>query len=566
MAFITYRTSRGKKYWSIVESVRVDGKPKHRIIEYLGTAETLLERLQNKGKVSLKSYSHGDTTALFNVAKELKIKEIIDKHVTKNKNNKGPKRDNISTGTTFVLGAIGRACCPTSKRGWYEWCKTTSMEYCLKSSFKKMDSQHFWDQMSFIPEDKIQTIEEEIIEMLVKNQGINLDTLLFDTSNFFTFISSENTRCDIAKRGKNKQKRNDLRQFGLALLVTRKEQFPLFHKTYEGNNHDSSVFKSILKDMLQRLRKLSKQVTDITLVFDKGNNSKENFARLDAEKDIYYVAGLVPSHFKSLIKEANKNFELIKIDGEEIPAYRIKKNIWGDNRTCVMTVSKQLKEGQTRGILQHLEKKYKELEAFKKQLENSKGRKKFTQKEITTRLAKIIKGQFIEDILKYDFIKLKDRKVSFTYYIDNESFSKLKKEILGRKIFVTNRHDWSSEEIIQAYRGQAKVEYAFRNLKNPYHMCIRPQFHWTDQKIRAHVLMCVISYLLTVAAYAKARGVAGYKRNINNFLKDLKKIRMICGIRKKGRKVTFQLETIPKGLVKAAKVLGITQANFKLAL
>ena len=110
---------------------------------------------------------------------------------------------------------------------------------------------------------------------------------------------------------------------------------------------------------------------------------------------------------------------------------------------------------------------------------------------------------------------LDDGGISFTYYIDHEAFANLQKDVLGRKILVTNRHEWTSEEVILAYRGQAKVEYAFRTIKNPYHLAIRPQYHWTDQKIKVHFLICIIGYLLTMVAYMKAKEKAGYQKNIN---------------------------------------------------
>ena len=492
MAFIAHRTSRGRKYWSIVESRRVNGKPKQVVLEYLGTGETLLQRLQDKGKTSLKSYSHGDTSALVTIAKELDLINIINKHIPSGKSGNRPVRDGLTVGSSFLLAAIGRACYPTSKMGWYEWCKTTSLEYCLKTSFRNLDSQHFWDQMGFLPEEKIRVIEEEIIKRMVQIYTIAGDTLLFDTTNFFTFIDSKNRHCDLPRRGKNKQKRSDLRQIGLAFLITRKHQFPLFHKTYEGNKNDVTVFREVISDMVARLRNLFDQLADITLIFDKGNNSRDNFKLLDTKRELGYVGGLVPSYFKELIKEANQHLRTMTIQGETVPVYRMKKKIWGCERTCVVLVSRQLKEGQIRGICQHLEKKYTELEAFKKQLENRRRTRNLGREEIRKRLTKIIKGQFIEDILKYDLIELENKAVSFTYYVDSEAFGRLKKEVLGRKILVTNRHGWSSEEIILAYRGQAKVEYAFRNLKNPYHLCVRPQYHWTDQNA------CVESFFGTL--------------------------------------------------------------------
>ena len=565
MAFLAHRVSRGKKYWSIVESRRINGKPRQVILEYLGTADTLLQRLKNDIKVSISSFSHGDTAALLNQAQKLDIVKIINKHVPAGPSGKKIIRDGLTIGASFLLAAIGRACHPTSKMGWYDWCKTTSLEYCLKSSFKTLDSQHFWDQMNALPEEAIPRIEEEIVARLLEIYDISLDTLLYDTSNFFTFIDSSNKRCAIPQRGKNKQKRYDLRQIGMALLVSRKHQLPLFHKTYEGNKNDYTVFSETLNELSNRIKTISAELQDITLVFDKGNNSKENFKKLALQK-LFYVAGLVPSHFKKLIKEANKNFAPILIGDDKIPAWRVKREIWNEERTCLVVISKQLKEGQVRGIHQHLEKKYKALEKLKKQLENPKSKNVLDKEEIESRLTKIIKGQFVEDILKYNLFTLDDGAMSFTYYIDYDAFEKLKNNVLGRKILVTNRHDWTNEEIILAYRGQAKVEYAFRTIKNPYHLAVRPQYHWTDQKIKVHFLICIIGYLLTMVAYMEAKEKAGYKKSINSFMEGLKQVRLTCQIKKKSRKVKYQLEKIPRDIKKTAKVLGISDENTRISI
>lgn len=561
MAFLDSRTSRGKKYWSIVESRRVNGKPKNFILEYLGTAKTLLERLNNESEFSIKSYSHGDTSALLNIANELDIINIINKNLPNNKTK--PVRQKCTVGASMLLASIGRACRPTSKDGWYDWCKETSLEYASKSSLKDLDSKHFWSQMNEIPIDIIPKIEEELISKLIDTYNIKLDTLLFDTTNFFTFIDSDNDRCELPQRGKNKQKRIDLRQVGMGLLVSREDQFPLFHKTYEGNRNDSKLFKEIFQDLSERIKLISKNMTDVTIVFDKGNNSKANFELIDNTENMYYVGGLVSSHFKNLIEDANKNFETMKIKDEEVPVYRVKTDVWKEQRTCVVTVSSQLKEGQIRGIEQHLTKKYKKLEELKQQLENPKRRKKFTQEELKDRLASIIKGQFINDILKYDFIELKNNDYSFTYHIDSDAFEYLKENILGRKIVVTNRHDWTNEEILLAYRGQSKVEYAFRNLKNPFHLAVRPQYHWTDQKIEVHFFICIIGYLLSIAAYTKARKEAGYKKNINNFMEELRNVRLSCRTVKKGRSLKYQLEKIPRHMKKVLSVLQVTDKNIR---
>ena len=96
----------------------------------------------------------------------------------------------------------------------------------LGISSEKIDSQHFWDLMDCIPEGAIENIEAEILEKTFKEYPLKEGTLLYDTTNFYTFISTENDRCDIAQRGKNKQKRNDLRQVGMALAVTQENYIP----------------------------------------------------------------------------------------------------------------------------------------------------------------------------------------------------------------------------------------------------------------------------------------------------------------------------------------------------
>ena len=571
MATLQKRKSHGQIYWYIVESRRVNGKPRPITLAYLGKAEDLLSRLNNSKAFDVKSYSHGDTFALCQAAEELDVINIINKHIPNGKDGTRPTRDNLTVGASLVLAAAGRVCRPTSKMGWYNWCESTSLEISLSQQFAKLDSQHFWDQMNFVPDTAIELIENDLVKKLVETGGIQLDSLFFDTTNFFTYIDSMNEHCELPQRGHNKQKRFDLRQVGMALLVSREDQFPLFHKTYEGNKNDFTTFSETFQSLSSRLKSIANNFSDITLVFDKGNNSKENFKQIDECSDLHYVAGLVGSHFKDLIEEANKNFQTMTIAGEDVPVFRIKKDIWGQQRTCVVTVSEQLKEGQIQGIQQHLKKKYKTLDQLKKSLESPKARKFYSKDELQERLSQIIRGQFIDEILKFETIELVNGKWSFTYSIDDEAFIWLKENILGRKIHATNRHNWSCEEICLAYRGQSKVESVFRNLKNPYHMAVRPQFHWTDQKIKVHFLICILGYLLTSYAYSKIKAVRPKQYSMHKMMEDLKTIRLASFIEQKDGtkglpKIDYRLEKMKKELKPIADALGIDSKKFKIKL
>ena len=106
----------------------------------------------------------------------------------------------------------------------------------LRVSLPKLDSQRFLDLMDCLPEDAIEKVELDLLRNVQQHYGIEDDTLIYDTTNFYTFVDTTNIRCDIAQRARNKQKRHDLRQVGLALVVTRQDFIPIFHHTYKGNN------------------------------------------------------------------------------------------------------------------------------------------------------------------------------------------------------------------------------------------------------------------------------------------------------------------------------------------
>ena len=85
-----------------------------------------MKRLRDEDDFAINSYLHVDTTVLFDVAIELGIVEIIDRHIPANGKDQKPIRDDLTVGGIFLLGDIGRACLPTSKLGWYNWCRTTA--------------------------------------------------------------------------------------------------------------------------------------------------------------------------------------------------------------------------------------------------------------------------------------------------------------------------------------------------------------------------------------------------------------------------------------------------------
>ena len=568
MATIQPKMSRGHKYWYVVESRRVNGKPRPIVLEYLGTAETLLRRLQQGSgeRLKIKSHSHGAVAALLVVARKLDVVAVINRYVQSQRSYwpDKPVRHNLTVGITLLLAAIGRVCMPTSKRGWWTWAQTASLEYLLRVSLSKVDSQHFWDLMDCLPEDAIEKVELDLLRNLQQHYDLGDDTLFYDTTNFYTFVDTENTRCDIAQRARNKQKRNDLRQVGLALVVTRRDFIPLFHHTYRGNMSDSTVFRQVVGRIQRRLNDLDMDLEKHTLVFDRGCNSKQNLALVSRLK-LHYVGALTPSQHLDLIQDAEAHFIPVTVGDKTLSLYRDKRVIWGAERTVVVFISEKLKAGQLRGIYQALKKRKRVLGKIQRSLANPRAKKRTREKLVAT-IDNLLQGQFMKDLLTYDLTELGDGRFSMTYRTNKEKLDQLE-DNLGFRILMTDRHAWSSEAVVAALHGQSTVEQAFKNIKNPYHLAVTPEFHWTDQKIRMHYFSCVLGYLLASLIWREARMKADFTGTLDTLLDTLNNIRLTTVLEMSGKrgtpKATRQIEEMTADQSRVMDGLNLAQAHQK---
>jgi len=558
MASLQRRRVKGHSYWYIVESRRVNGKPRPIPIAYLGKADDLLARLQEKEGVRIRSRSHGAVAALHALAQVLDVAGTIDRCLQKSGRRLRPsqqaqsrqspqKNDGLSVGQSLCTVAIGRACRATSKRAFANWARTTTLgEVASIDKIDRLTSQHFWDQMDQLPIDAIASIEQEIVGRAIEHFGLTLGTVLFDATNFFTFIASANTRPKLPARGKQKQKRNDLRQVGVALLCTRQHGIPLWHCTYGGNVADTTCFSEALPLLEKRMTDLACDIESLTVVYDKGNVSRENQHRVDESK-FHYVSALTVASQRKLVDEANPQLAPVEIQpGETVPAYRTKRKIWGSERTVVVLCSERLRQGQMAGVIQHAAKAQKWLTEQADILRRGKQRRDRAriQRDIENRLKG---GQHLTHVVRFKLTG-EDPHLSLTHEFDQAAFDKLANTTFGRIVLMTDRHDWSTSDIIRTYHGQSAVEAVFAHLKDPEHLALRPQRHWTDQKLHVHVFTCVIGYLLARLLHMQALDAGLPFASLESLLDALAHVRRATIARSrtgKGRlRVTTQLEEL----------------------
>lgn len=500
MASLVKKTIKGHSYYYLVWSGRINGKPRHVRQVYLGSAEQVVARLVAQvepqpapsGSYAL-NREFGASAALWDMAQELGLANIIDDHVPQQRRG----GNTLTVGQYLTLAAINRCVAPTSKRTIGKWYAKSIISTLLPAPARALEGQRFWDAMDQLEEKHINRIEEQLVVRIKQSLGLDLQRVLLDATNFFTFIDT-GTPSELAQRGHNKAKRDDLRQVSLALLVAHDFGIPLFHHTYAGNVTDSTEFAAVLDPMVERVEKLT-TVGEVTVVFDKGNNSEANFKKLD-KANLHFVGSLPPSHHKDLLKVPLNDF--VDLSGKRltgVKAYRTTKKVFGRQRTIVMTWNPRLLEGQQAALLTYIEKKTRVLKEIQERLQRLQQRRtshsKTTVETVQREVQELLKRKELKQCITYN-IGEQLGLPTLTYQVNEKSVQQLIEHLYGRNLIVTNRDQWSNEDIILAYRGQYQLEHQFKNMKNPHALCWWPRFHWTDQKIRVHAFYCVLGLLL----------------------------------------------------------------------
>jgi transposase len=560
MPSIVAKTVRGRKYWQIVESRRVNGQPRSFVVAHLGRPETLLARLQaGPGALRVRSRAHGAVAAVWAEATRLDVAALIDAQVPRDRRGRLPRRDGLTPGQSLVLAMLARACRPVSKRAFAAWAATTSLGEVAGVAVRRLTSQHFWDQMAAVPRAALPGIEEQLVRRVVDQEQIAPDTLFYDTTNFFTFIASTNSRPHLPQRGHNKQKRHDLRQLGLALVVSRDGQLPLFHLLYEGARPDVRTFPEVLTSVRTRVERLwGAAPPPLTLVYDKGNVSRATQAQVGGTP-LHYVTSLVPSQHPALLAEAVTRLAPVALpSGEVVAAYRTRRVVWGQERTLVVLRSERLRAGQVRGLHQHLATRLRALGALTARLEAPRGGRG-TRAGLERAVAELLRGQHLRRLLRVEILEEQGR-WRLAASVDAAEYQRLTETHFGLRIVMTDRDDLTTAEILAAYRGQARAERAFRDMKDPEGCALRPQYHWTDQKLEVHAFCCVMAFLLLKLLDRRARRAGLAMRSPRGLLRALGEIRQVTVLEPgpRGRpRARQQLEDLDAALEPLAACFGL---------
>lgn len=527
------KTVRKHQYWYLVESRRVNGKPRVVWQRYLGKAEDIAAKLSAIRETEV--YDFGAVAAVLAVAHRLDLEGIVNRHAQK-------RRQGLAVGRLILLAALNRVVSPRSKAqigGWYDGTVLRRLWATPASAFS---SQAFWAAMDHLDQAALDAIELDLARAAIDRFGVEVAALAYDGTNFATYISTD-TPSDLAQRGHNKQKRNDLRQVSLALLSTADGHVPLLHDTYAGNVPDSIEFGRVFGRMQQRLQSLAVLgESGITMVFDKGNPSKANFAEFGSGKEgqnLSFVSSLSLGQHKDLGEIPLTAFT--EVDAARWPgllAFRTEKSVYGVARRVVVTYNPALAAGQLAGVLRQQAKVDAGLAALVARLspaEDGARRRHRTKREGAERYIKRLLGRYseVQSLLAWQVGEDDAGRLTVSHGWDADKLAQLEARQLGRTALFTDHMDWDDAAIISAYRSQGTLENAFRQMKDPHFVTVSPIFHWTDQKIRVHLAICVIALMLASLLHREARRL-GFDHGLDALLETLGGIRGVVDLPAEG--------------------------------
>jgi transposase len=488
MPSIVGKRQGNQTYYYLVESARVEGKPRIVSQQYLGSAEEVMAKLAGQAggePVRSQHKKFGDLAAVWSVLQRLDVAEVIDAVVSRRSDAAA------SVGTYMALATANRIVDPCSKAAFADWWATTAGPRWVKLPDAALDHRRFWDAMDVLSQADLAAIETELGRRMVTEFGLDLSGLVLDMTNFATFIDSGNERAPIAQRGKAKQKRTDLRLVGLALIVTRDGGVPIVSHPYPGDRPDVTQFPTVVENLMARYRQLVDQVDSLTLVYDAGQNSTDNHSVVE-DSEVGFVGSLPPSDHPDLLALPKTRYR--HVDPDRFPGLTYVDTTvtaLGVTRRAVLTHSETLHDKQSRGFTQTMAKAIGQLVDLQARLDRGGTRR--SRDKVQAEITAILKPRWVGEVITATLTGTDPAELRLSWRTDIRARARLEQRLFGKRILFTNRDHWTVADVVAAYRSQSEVEAGFRQMKDPHVVSFSPMHHWTDSKIRVHVFYCVLA-------------------------------------------------------------------------
>ena len=503
MASLIAKKKANTLYYYVVESARVEGKPRIVHQTYLGTAERVAALIKDATApipLSATSIAFGLPGALWLAAERSGAFAALSSLWP-------APRSGPSTAHYLLLAAIHRICQPGPKTEVSEWYRQSVLHSLWGFPPERFTSQAFWDCFEQIesagPADQLQQAQTRLLGVWKDKQLVSRRLLAYDTTNFHTHIASTNQRNGLAQRGHNKQGRHNLRQVGLSYVLDGESGLSLCHHVYPGNLADANELPAAVDRITQMLDDQAIARDSVTLVLDKGSAALANTLVLE-QAGVGWISALPWNQAPQRLRELPCE-KLTPLAGAHpgLQAAAAQELVHGRPYLCVVIYSAVFASEQLHSITATLTKVMQAMRRFAAEI--AKPGTRFTEAGIHRKLRRWLAAPYLAELLAYQLTpngKAWDLQMSF----DNAALPRLLEHRLGRTTLLSNRLDWTAEQVVDGYLGQQRIEQVFRGLKDGDWLRWGPMYHWTDSKIRVHAFYCLLGISLLQSIHKRAQG------------------------------------------------------------
>ena len=313
--------------------------------------------------------------------------------------------------------------------------------------------------------------QDRIEKKLAKRHLVDGGLMLYDLSSSYF----EGTSCPLAKLGYNRDKKKGKLQVNYGLMANDRG-CPVGVSVFPGNVGDP-------KTLIPAAEKARKDfgVDDIVLVGDRGMMSQKQIDELKDIGGIEWITALKTGAIRSLVKDGSVqlglfdernlfSFEHADYPGEQLVACRnpeLAKLRAHKRQSLIKATTKELEK--VRGMA-------------------GKGKLKSAD-AIGVRTGKVINKY---KVAKHFELEIKDDCFDFSV---NEKSVVEEAALDGIYIVRTSlpKERMSPEDAVRNYKSLANVERAFRSMKT-VDLLVRPIHHRTEDRVRAHIFLCMLSY------------------------------------------------------------------------
>lgn len=467
----TKRKSNGKVYKNhlIRYSYREGDKVKHKTICNIShlppdVIETIRERLKSgkplaaNGFSIVRSLPHGHVQTILHIIKNTGLDQVISSKPC-------PEQRTI-------LGLItDRIINPGSKLASF---KSFQQQTATSSVSQELQLEDITRDDVYKALDWLAKRQDKIEQKLAKKHLNEGTIVLYDISGSY-YTGQES---DLVRYGYNRDGKKGHPQIVYGLLCN-KQGCPVSVEVFPGNTADSSTLSEQLKKVRERFG-----ISRVVWVGDRGMiTSKTIDEELSQTEGLEWITALRSQQVKKLVNQGSIQLSLFdeqnlaEIDSSDYPGERL-----------IVCKNPLLADERKRERHELLNATCKELDKVVRAV-NRKTKPLRGKDEIGVQVGAVINKYKMGKHISYTITE-----EDFDYEIDQDSVAK-EETLDGLYVIRTSLSPdaSSAEEAVETYKTLSHVEWAFRSLKTT-RLEVRPIFHWTDQRIKAHVFLCMLAY------------------------------------------------------------------------